>query len=395
MPRNLLLLCAVSAFIVDASVFHRSLFAETLTVNPADESAFSTIQLAIDQSSPSDIILVHPGHYSERIDFLGKRIVLQSSNGSDVTTIDGGGSGFVSAVTCASGEAEGTRISGFTITGGTNGGMLVRNGSDVAIENCIFMNNSSPLIGGGLSVENLGCVVVVNCLFMENEAFNGGGIGFSVSSGDVINCTLVGNTATGNPPFTGGGMFGLDSRFNLRNCILFGNHGQEPGQQAQIDTPNQFFLTTINYCCIEGWDGSLEGTGNFGADPLFVAPPTSDLRLQQGSPCNDAGDNSSVPVSVNTDLDGESRFFDDPAALDIGNGISPLVDMGAYEFQAGLALGDINGDGSVDLFDIPPFVLVLVGEPQMSQHTDRSDLNDDGVINGTDIQVMVEILLGV
>jgi hypothetical protein len=58
----------------------------------------------------------------------------------------------------------------------------------------------------------------------------------------------------------------------------------------------------------------------------------------------DAGDNSSVPADtadldgdndtnepVSLDLDGDPRFVDDPYTPDTGNGIPPIVDMGAYE----------------------------------------------------------------
>jgi hypothetical protein len=34
---------------------------------------------------------------------------------------------------------------------------------------------------------------------------------------------------------------------------------------------------------------------------------------------------------MTTDLDGESRFVDDPTVVDTGNGTAPIVDMGAYE----------------------------------------------------------------
>ena len=53
--------------------------------------------------------------------------------------------------------------------------------------------------------------------------------------------------------------------------------------------------------------------------------------MRSGSPAIDAGDNTAVTVL--TDLDGRPRFVDDPNTLDTGNGMPPIVDMGAYEFQ--------------------------------------------------------------
>ena len=60
-----------------------------------------------------------------------------------------------------------------------------------------------------------------------------------------------------------------------------------------------------------GLTGALGGVGNVGGDPLFVDPigpdtlpgtEDDDLRLQSGSPCIDAADNTAVPPD-DTDLD--------------------------------------------------------------------------------------------
>jgi hypothetical protein len=76
-----------------------------------------------------------------------------------------------------------------------------------------------------------------------------------------------------------------------------------------------------------GWNDELgtDGSGNLEAAPLFVTPvdpdeaPTMDgnLRLQEGSPAINAGDDSYV--SAFTDLDGSARI------------LGTAVDMDAYE----------------------------------------------------------------
>ncbi len=70
-------------------------------------------------------------------------------------------------------------------------------------------------------------------------------------------------------------------------------------------------------------------------DPLLVNAATGDFNLRAGSPCIDAGDNTQVPSGIATDLAGLNRFFDDPGTANTGNGMPPLVDMGAFEFGAG------------------------------------------------------------
>ncbi|MCH8149259.1 MAG: hypothetical protein IH987_14960 [Planctomycetes bacterium] len=103
----------------------------------------------------------------------------------------------------------------------------------------------------------------------------------------------------------------------------------------------------LDWSCIQGLTGALGGVGNIDLDPQFVDAANDDLRLQAGSPCIDAADNTAVPpdqfdldgdLDMNEplpiDLDGSPRFSDDPATPDTGNGIPPIVDMGAFEFQS-------------------------------------------------------------
>ncbi|MHC4774484.1 MAG: hypothetical protein ACYTBR_04345, partial [Planctomycetota bacterium] len=85
-----------------------------------------SIQDAIDVAVDGDEIVVAPGTYHEAIDLLGKAVAVRSSNGPDVTTIDGSNHVGFSVVRCDNGAGPGTIIEGFTITGGSalgGGGM--------------------------------------------------------------------------------------------------------------------------------------------------------------------------------------------------------------------------------------------------------------------------------
>ena len=77
---------------------------------------YCSIQAAIDNAVDSDEIVVAPGTYFETIDFIGKAIWLHSSDGPEVTIIDGTGNFHV--VQCVIGEGPDTVLDGFTITGG-------------------------------------------------------------------------------------------------------------------------------------------------------------------------------------------------------------------------------------------------------------------------------------
>ena len=63
-----------------------------------------TIQEAIDAAGNGDTIEVAPDTYTERIDFLGKAITLRSTDGPEVTIIDGS---VVSDSTCCVPETPG------------------------------------------------------------------------------------------------------------------------------------------------------------------------------------------------------------------------------------------------------------------------------------------------
>jgi hypothetical protein len=83
----------------------------------------------------------------------------------------------------------------------------------------------------------------------------------------------------------------------------------------------------------------LEGEGNICADPMFVDAVNSNFQLQAGSPCINAGNNSTV--STTSDLAGNPRV------------ISGTVDMGAYEFYG--AQDDYDGDGLPNEWEVRYF----------------------------------------
>ena len=67
---------------------------------------FPTIQEAIDFAVDGDEVEVHPDIYNETINFLGKAITVRSSDGPEVTIIDG--TGHFHVVQCVNGEGPDT-----------------------------------------------------------------------------------------------------------------------------------------------------------------------------------------------------------------------------------------------------------------------------------------------
>ncbi len=224
----------------------------------------------------------------------------------------------------------------------------------MTVDSCTFIGNYAHA-GGGLYT--WGNTTIVNSLFHENQVesyatstyTSDGGYGAAICStsaqtGDtteIVNCTITSNHATdGGAVTTGWNHAGL-----LENTIVWGNTTTSPDippVKANVEGTN-----TIRYSCVEALLAPIPGEdppdpadfpGSIDADPLFVDLAGGDLHLSAGSPCVDAGENAAVPAGLSTDLEGQPRFQDDPAAPDVGAGTAPLVDMGALE-RAG------SGDG--------------------------------------------------
>jgi predicted outer membrane repeat protein len=206
--------------------------------------------------------------------------------------------------------------------------------SNPTLINCKFRGNHANL-GGAIRNYSDGDTKLVNCIFSGNLAESGGGIYETQSNSNLINCTLVGNTAKEG----GGAIFSAsESNTKISNCIMWANQATE-GNEIYLSSYNgQFPATiTVEYSDVKGGSDAVYvgtnctlnwGIGNIDDDPLLMDPDGADnvlgteddnLRLLPGSPCIDKGDNSAVPSSVSTDLDGNPRITNN------------VVDMGAYE----------------------------------------------------------------
>lgn len=197
---------------------------------------YATIQEAIDASFNGDTVIVRPGSYVEKIDFVGKAIIVQSEHGANVTTIDGNQAG--SVVTCQSGEAADSVLDGFTVTNGSGtdvGGWFYGGGmynvlSHPTVTNCTFYNNSTRYGGyhgsGGGMYNQESNPAVTNCVFSENETYtNGGGICNIQSNPTLNNCTFSGNESVGGggAGYPGGGMYNYSSSPTVCDCTFTSN----------------------------------------------------------------------------------------------------------------------------------------------------------------------------
>jgi hypothetical protein len=300
----------------------------------------------------------------------------------------------------------------------------------LAIDRCSFVNNESTGFGGAMQIDETvshftdcaflgntsfrispvtglpeggaGAVLIQfelghafrNCLFAHNHAADIGGLWVFGGSVELINTTIAHNTAL----FAQGvGLFVDDSSLLAANSILWGNGAAGPGTESSeilFDDPPSI---SINFCTIEGLVTAFGGIGNNDADPVFDdvdgtddTPGTidDDFALQPGSPAIDSGDNEAVPVDIAADLLGNPRFVDDPATIDDGAGMAPIVDRGPLEFQVKtINPADLDGDCDVDGFDLA--LLLAAWGRCPARGACPPDLDGNGVVDGFDLATLL------
>jgi len=372
--------------------------------NMTTGNKYIQIQEAINDG---DRFIVTRGRYYENLNFNGKNVELRSIDPNqrkivEKTIIDGNNADTV--VLFESGEDANCVLAGFTITNGRastdyGGGIRMRNNSGPTIRNniirdntakkgagiCMYhsssmvlsnliFNNSATGIGQGAGMMIIDCLaepnaIIANNVIVGNTAYYAGGIRIQNSTAHIANNIIAHNRAR----WEGIGVYAEGD--TIENCIVWGNINIAPAGQSST-----IYQCTANYSCI---DDEVPGQGNISEDPNFANPGYWDdantpsnfdddffvlgnYHLSPNSPCTDAGDNNSIPVSLDVDIDGEERIFGD------------TVDIGADELVTNPA--DFNSDGIVDFLDISTLVDEwLTGGSQL-----ESDLYDDDFIDLAD-----------
>ncbi len=205
------------------------------------------------------------------------------------------------------------------VAGGSDGGVMYCYEGAPSFEGCVFDGNVG--LNGGVFYSYTGTPRFENCLFVRNRGVWKGSLLVTYeAAAKFVNCTATQNVADG--PFM---IEDLHDNVLIRNSIFWGN----TVNTATTATGSQFTAgLDVSWSCIEG---GWPGTGNVSSDPKFLSAPLDDFRLGVPSPCIDSGDNTAVSAGVTTDLDGNLRFIDVVTIADTGNGIAPIVDMGAFE----------------------------------------------------------------
>jgi hypothetical protein len=191
------------------------------------------------------------------------------------------------------------------------------------LSNYIYAGNSGSGYGGsGISIYNSSggfTSTVRNCLIAYNSCDSrmsqGGAILHAYGVGIIQNCTVASNQSVNGG---GGCTFFTQATSLWANTVLYFNQGASSSSNWYFSgaNPNVSFTN----CCTAPTNG-LAGTNNIDANPMFAGKDNNDFRLNQTSPCVNAGVNLDWMTGA-VDLDGRRRI----------DRFSGIVDMGCFEY---------------------------------------------------------------
>lgn len=291
------------------------------------------------------------------------------------------------------GAVSGTSFVGrstFSANRAGNGGAL---SGFLRVTACSFSENEAvgALIGSGGAITG-SAGEIRDSEFVRNSAAGDGGACAVGGNTAIVNCTFVDNLAV----FFGGGVFqSSDPPVVIRNSILWGNSAPYGSQtaiapEAELRVAFSDIQESSGGIYLDTDSRLIWGLGNIEVNPMFVDAAQDDFRLSGSSQCIDAGENAVVNTQV--DLEGNERRLDDPDMPDTGLGVAPIVDIGAYEFDAsspnpGDCVGDTDGNRIVNLQDLAT-LLAHFGTTSGAMIAD-GDTNGDG---GVDLQDLANLL---
>jgi predicted outer membrane repeat protein len=256
-------------FVLICSLFVTSTLQARIIHVPTDSS---TIQSGINGAVDGDTVLVARGHYYERINFVGKAILVTSNFifDADTITIDStiidadtsvlGGSGIGSVVVFISSENSNSVIEGFTLINGTGfsecgGGVYCGYNTSPVIKNNTITHNSAGGGGGGIYCSLSSSPTIVKNSINDNSTTSlGGGICCRSSSS-----TIIDNVINRNLAVDGGGVYchNYCSPIVSNNTISGNLATHRGGGICCLD----MFPTTISNNAITGNSAGSEGGG--------------------------------------------------------------------------------------------------------------------------------------
>jgi hypothetical protein len=253
--------------------------AQTVRRVPQD---YPTIQAAIVAASDGDSVLVAPGTYPARIDFLSKTITVESAGGRDATIIDGGLAGTVVRIVAGAGQTPVLR--GFTVRNGyafpDAGGVYTYGGPALIEENLITSNHGC--FGSGLEANFSSATIRANVI-SDNHQNCSGGYGGGIVVLGAGTTKVLGNVIDGNSNGSGGGiaLFAAGAPTLSGNVIRNNSGGSEGGGISMGNSSNALIVNNM----IVGNSASAGGgiTWQGGPGPVVVNNTIASNGASRGS----------------------------------------------------------------------------------------------------------------
>jgi hypothetical protein len=215
---------------------------------------YPTIQEAIDAASNGDTVLVASGTYVENINFNGKIITLLSSDGPEVTVIDGSNPppNYAAVVTFENGEHQEATLDGFTIMNGSGnswaydelGGGICCMGSSPTIRNNIIRDNSVYVIHGGWSCG--GGIFSDASAWISNNIICSNGAGYYGSGGGIYcygSTVVENNLIYDNASMGGGGGIHCPGTTTITGNKIFDNWSDYGGPGILVSSASGSIIT--------------------------------------------------------------------------------------------------------------------------------------------------------
>lgn len=271
-------------------------------------NALRTIGKAAQLARSGYRIIVGPGSYREGVttasvgvapqglQFIANVAGDQTNDSAGAVTLNGTGTGATAGFNLFS--SLGSLIDGFTITGFSDAGIVIKSGSDdFIIQNCILSDNP----GDGIRVQESGSVLIFNNLVSGN---GGVGIGIVGQISGSPNARVLSNTSVNNGTrgIVVGNTKAASAGALVHNNIVQGNAGDanikvftSPRSDLGFDGDyNVVFPATYLPPNTIG----IRGTHDINIDAKF----TADFHLQSTSPAIDSGGPLNLPNSETTIL---------------------------------------------------------------------------------------------
>ena len=238
--------------------------------NQTTGKRYDSIQHAISCANAGDEIVVPAGVYQENICFVGKSVVVRSSDPNDpavvaATVLQGDGN----RATFIDGETAASVLNGFTLTGGYQGVFCYV--ASPTIRNCVIKGHS----GSGVRLLNQSNPSLKRCRIVGN-----GGNGLDMSSTSTVKSMSTNVPVLTNCIVAGNRLAGLNGgQPTLNNCTVTENvkDGINCGSAAIINSIVYFnggkevVVSTRAGASYSDVEGGISGEGNLKVDPLFAA----------------------------------------------------------------------------------------------------------------------------